>query len=84
MRIVKSARLQKPNMERNAMNGNVIDIIERFQAHHALREERARWTWVSANSDFKVPNEADQTRNSMIVEFNETNDQESSQDRKEI
>ena len=66
------------------MNGNVIDIIERFQAHQSLQEERARWTWVSANSDFKVPNEADQTRNLMIVEFNETNDQESSQDRKEI
>ena len=66
------------------MNGNVIDIIERFQTHHALREERARRTWVSANSDFKVPNEADQARNLMIVEFNETKDQESSQDRKEI
>jgi hypothetical protein len=69
------------------MNSNVIDIIdiiERFQAHHSLEEERARWTLVSATSDFKVPNEADQTRNLMIVEFNETNDQESSQDRKEI
>ena len=66
------------------MNGNVIDIIERFQAHHSLQEERARWTLVSANSDFKVPNEADQTRNLMVVEFNETNHQGTSQDRKEI
>ena len=141
------------------MNGNVIDIIERFQTHQALQEEReiqnfqvstkgavppanknessknsifeteevrvstvavpgstewspphdgrdrlvvllggmgpalpkddglafpARWTWMPANSDFKVPNEADQTRNLMVVEFNETNHQESSQYRKEI
>jgi hypothetical protein len=65
------------------MHNNIIDIIRRFQIHHALREERER-TWVRANSDFKVPNEADQTRNLMIVEFNETNDPESSQDRKEI
>jgi hypothetical protein len=66
------------------MNKNVMDIIERFQTHHALQEERARWTSVSANSDFKVPNEANQTRNELIVRANETNDQESSQDRKEI
>ncbi len=65
------------------MNNNLIDIIGRFQTHHSLQEERVR-TWVPAHSDFKVPNEADQTRNLMIVEFNETNDQESSQDRKEI
>jgi hypothetical protein len=64
------------------MNNNIIDIIRRFQIHHALREERER-TWVPANSDFKVPNEANQTRSLMIGEFNETNDQESSQDRKE-
>jgi hypothetical protein len=64
------------------MNNNVIDIIRRFQIHHALQEERER-TWVPANSDFKVPNEADQTRNLMIVGFNKTNDQKSSQDRKE-
>ena len=31
----------------------------------------ARWTWIPANSDFKVPNEADETRNLMIVEFND-------------
>jgi hypothetical protein len=141
------------------MSKNVLDIIERFQAHHALQEERelktsqasgngavapsvpgkngmpknsifeteevrvstitvlgstewspphdgrdrlvvtlgqhvspkdsesvfpARWTWVPANSDFKVPNEAGQTKNLMIVEFNDANDQESSQNRKEI
>jgi hypothetical protein len=143
------------------MKRNVMDIVERFQTHHALQEERelknshasgngavapsvpdkngmpeksifeteevrvstvavpgstewspphdgrdrlvvtldgidqllprdsepifpARWTWVPANSDFKVPNEADQTRNLMIVEFNDANHQESSQNRKEI
>ena len=141
------------------MKNNIIDIVQRFQTHHALQEEReiqnsqvstkgavppanknessknsifeteevrvstvavpgstewspphngrdrlvvllggmgpplprddglafpARWTWMPANSDFKVPNEADQTRNLMIVEINERNDQESSQDRKEI
>jgi hypothetical protein len=65
------------------MNNNIIEIIQRFQIHHALQEERER-TWVPVDSDFKVPNEADQTRNLLIVEFNETNDQESSQDRKEI
>jgi hypothetical protein len=159
MRIVKSARLQKPNNKRNTMKNNVIDIIQRFQTHHALQEEReiqnfqvstkgvvppanksetsknsifeteevrvstvavpgstewspphdghdrlvvplggigpplpgdgdlafpGRWTWVPANSDFKVPNEADQTRNLMVVEFNETNHQGTSQNRKEI
>jgi hypothetical protein len=128
------------------MKKNVMDIVERFQTHHALQEERelknsrasgngaappsvpdkngmpgksifeteevrvctvtvpgstewspphdaqdrlvvtlgkiqqlslgdsdpvfpARWTWVPANSDFKVANAADQTRNLMIVEF---------------
>jgi hypothetical protein len=142
------------------MSKNVLDIIERFQTHHALQEERepetsqasgngavapsvpgkngmpknnifetqgvrvstitvlgntewsppldgrdrlvvtlgqighalpkdsesvfpARWTWVPANSDFKVPNEASQTKDLMIVEFNDANDQESSQNRKE-
>jgi len=135
------------------MSKNVLDIIERFQTHHALQEERelktsqasgngavapsvrgknsifeteevrvstitvlgstewspphdgrdrlvvtlrqirhakdsesvfpARWTWIPANSDFKVPNEAGQTKDLMIVEFNDANDQESSQNRKE-
>jgi hypothetical protein len=32
---------KKPNDERNTMSGNIIDIIERSQARHALREERA-------------------------------------------
>jgi hypothetical protein len=141
-----------PN-KRNTMNNNLLDIIERFQTHHALQEERelknshastngavapglsdknesprtslfeteevrvstvaiparaewlpphdgrdrlivtlgkidqlsrgdgdpafpARWTWVSANSDFKVPNEANQTRHWLIVEFKEANAQE--------
>jgi hypothetical protein len=122
---------------------NIMDIIERFQAHHALQEERemenshapgngtvaprvpakksifeteevrvstvavpsntewstpnngrdrlvivlgkigqvpprdgdpafpARWTWIPANSDFKMPNKADQTRNLLIVELND-------------
>ncbi|MEY2542502.1 MAG: hypothetical protein QOI22_2104 [Verrucomicrobiota bacterium] len=130
------------------MKKNVMDIVERFQTHHALQEERelknshaaandsiapsvpdkngmpgnsifeteevqvstvivprstewspphdgrdrlvvtlgkidqlslgdsgpvfpARWTWVPANSDFQVANGADQTRNLMIVEFND-------------
>ena len=65
------------------MNNNIIDIIRRFQTHHALQEERAR-TWVPTHSDFKVPNEADQTRNLMILGLNETNDQQSSPDRREI
>jgi hypothetical protein len=83
MRIAKSARLQEQTTRPNTMNNNSIEIIQRFQIHHALQEERER-TWVHGHSDFKVPNEADQTRNLMIVEFNETNDQESSQDRKQI
>jgi len=143
------------------MKENVMDIVERFQRHHALQEERgiknnfhastsdavapalpdknesprsraveteevrvstvavpggsewapphdgrtrmvvtlgrmrhlprerdsafpARWTRIPANSDFKVPNEADQTRNLMIVEFNEANHQETSENRKQI
>jgi hypothetical protein len=134
------------------MNNNLIEIIERFQTHHALQEERemkdphastnsavapglpeknespgtslfeteevrvstvalpanadwlpphdgrdrlvvtlgkitqlsprdgdpafpARWIWVPANSDFKVPNEENQPRKLMIVEFKEANDQ---------
>jgi hypothetical protein len=65
------------------MNNNLIDIIRRFQTHHALQEERAR-TWVPAHSDFKVPNEADQTRNLMILGLSETNGHQSSQDRREI
>jgi len=32
---------KKPNDERNTMSSNIIDIIERSQARHALREERA-------------------------------------------
>jgi len=63
------------------MNNNLIDIIRRFQTDHALEEERAR---VPAPSDFKVPNEVDQTRNSMIPGFNKPNDQQSSQDRRQI
>jgi hypothetical protein len=62
---------------------NLIDIIERFQTHYALREEHER-TWVPVHSDFKVPKEADQTSNLMILGFNETNHQQSSQDRREI
>jgi len=65
------------------MNNNLIDIIRRFQIHHALQEESER-TWVPVRSDFKVPNEADQTKNLMILGFNETNDQQSSQVRREI
>jgi hypothetical protein len=65
------------------MNNNLIDIIRRFQTHHALQEEGAR-TWVPAHSDFKVPNEADQTRNLMILRLSETNGHQSSQDRREI
>ncbi len=135
------------------MNNNVLDIVERFQMHHALQEERemenldpstnntvapglpdknespkttifetqevrvstvavpansewlppydgrdrlvvtldkidqllprdgepafpSRWTWVPANSDFKVPNGSKQATSFLIVEFNETNDRE--------
>ena len=131
------------------MNNNLLDIIERFQTHHALQEERemkdphastngavapgknespmtslfetkevrvstiavparaewlpphdgrdrlvvtlgkitqplprdgdpafpARWTWVPANSDFKVPNKSNQATSFLIVEFNEASDQ---------
>ena len=140
------------------MNNNIIDIIERFQARHALQEERemnnshastngavapgmpnenetsktsifemtevrvwtvavpgstewspphdgrdrmvvtlgrirqlprdsdsafpARWACIPANSDCKVPNEAEQTMNLMIVEFIDGNDQENFADRK--
>jgi hypothetical protein len=65
------------------MKNSLIDIIRHFQTHHALQEERAR-TWVPARSDFKGPNEADRTRNLMIPGFDKTNDQQSSQDRREI
>jgi hypothetical protein len=33
-------RLQKPDNERNVMNKNIMDIVERFQTRHALQEER--------------------------------------------
>jgi len=65
------------------MNNNLIDIIRRFQTHHALLEERAR-TWVPGPTDFKVPNETLQTKDLMILGLNKTNDQQSSQDRREI
>ena len=141
------------------MSSNVIDIIERFQARHALQEERenqnshassngavapgmpdengrsntgtfemeevrvwtvavpastewspphddrdrmvvtlgrtrqlpgdsdsafpARWACVPANSDFKVPNETYHTRNFMILEFNNANDDQTAQVRRE-
>ena len=35
----------------------------------------ARWACIPANSDFKVPNENHHTRNFLIVEFNDANDQ---------
>ena len=57
------------------MNNSLIDIIRRFQTHHALQEECAR-TWVPPHNDFQVPNEADQGRNSTIPGFNETSDQQ--------
>ncbi len=131
-----------PGNERKTMR-NVMDIIERFQTHHALQEERelenslalgnggaapsapdrnsifeteevrvsmvaipgetewspphdgrdrlvvplgkigqalakdgdpafpARGTWIPANSNFKVPNKAHQTRTLLIVEFSD-------------
>ena len=31
----------------------------------------ARWIWIPANSDFKVANETDETRNLMIVAFHD-------------
>src|SRR6478752_8160399 len=132
------------------MSSNVIDIIERFQARHALQEERetqnshsstngavspgvpdengrsktgevrvwtvavpgstewspphdgrdrmvvmlggtrqlptdsgsafpARWACVPANSDFKLSNETYHTRNFLIVEFNNTNNNQTAQ-----
>ena len=64
------------------MNSNLIDIIRRFQTHHSLQEECER-TWGPAHSDLKAPNEKDQTRSLMIPGLNQTNDQQSSQDRKE-
>jgi hypothetical protein len=69
-------------------DGRARMIVTLGRMRHLPREGDsafpARWTWVPANSDFKVPNEADQTRNLMIVEFNDANHQESSQNRKEI
>jgi hypothetical protein len=70
------------------LNGRDRLVVTLGQIGHALPKDResvfpARWTWVPANSDFKVPNEASQTRDLMIVEFNDANDQESSQNRKE-
>ena len=44
---------KKPDNERNTMRSNVMDIIERFQARHALQEERetqnshASKQWIS-------------------------------------
>ena len=66
------------------MNNNIIEIIQRFQTHHARQEERER-TWVPAQSDFKVPNETYHTRIFMIVEFNNGNDnQKTSPEEKEL
>ena len=36
----------------------------------------ARWACIPSNSDFKVPNENNHTRNFLIVEFIDGNDQE--------
>ena len=35
----------------------------------------ARWTWIPANSDFKVPNKAHQTKDLLVIEFNEADRQ---------
>ena len=146
--IIIQLRLSEPHHERKTMKNNLIDIVERFQMHHALQEERelknsnapgngavapgapdkngipentlfecdemristvtlpggtewtpphdgwerlvvrlgeighpfskdsepafpARWTWIPANSDFKVANGSDETRNLMIVAFHD-------------
>jgi hypothetical protein len=138
------------------MKKNLIDIVERFQTHHALQEERelknshasgngpvapgapdkngipektlfecdemgistvtlpggtewtppqdgrerlvvrlgeireplskdgdpafsARWTWIPANSDFKVANESGEARNMMIVAFHDVDREQPAQ-----
>ena len=43
----------------------------------------ARWACIPANSDFKVPNENHHTRNFLIVEFNDANDQKLSAENRE-
>ena len=43
----------------------------------------ARWACIPANSDFNVPNENHHTRNFLIVEFNDANDQKLSAENRE-
>ena len=43
----------------------------------------ARWACIPANKDFKVPNENHHTRNFLIVEFNDANDQKLSAENRE-
>jgi len=50
-------------------------VVRLGEIDHPLSKESdpafpARWTWIPANSDFKVPNKAHQTKDLLIVEFN--------------
>jgi len=51
-------------------------VVRLGEIDHPLSKESdpaipARWTWIPANSDFKVANETDKTRNLMIVAFHD-------------
>jgi hypothetical protein len=51
-------------------------VVRLGEIDHPLSKESdpaipARWTWIAANSDFKVANETDETRNLMIVAFHD-------------
>jgi hypothetical protein len=53
-------------------------VVRLGEIGHPLSKETdpafsARWTWIPANSDFKVGNETDETRNLMIVAFHDVN-----------
>lgn len=51
-------------------------VVRLGEIDHPLSKDNdpafpARWTWIPANSDFKVANETDETRNLMIVAFHD-------------
>jgi hypothetical protein len=51
-------------------------VVRLGEIGHSLSKDSdpafpARWTWIPANSDFKLANESDETRNLMIVAFHD-------------
>ena len=54
----------------------IIGQADQLLATDCNSASPARWAWVPANSNCKVANETNQTRNLMSVEFSDENDQE--------